>query len=159
MNKIFLLLILLPIVPAHSAVQGTQTMTLSGTVPITIDISVTPEAGVATNLNLTVSQSNLLVGTVYESSNSASGYKVSAKSANGGQIKNGSAYITYSFTYDGVSGSFPSANTDVTVKTQSAAGLYSSVPSEFRISYTGVPSISMPPGNYSDTITFTLENL
>jgi hypothetical protein len=142
----------------HGAVVGSQNLTLSGAVPITIDISVTAQS-VATNLDLHSSQSSLLVGTIYESSNSSSGYLVKAKSLNGGKLMNGASFVSYSFSYDGFTSNFSGPNTDEIVKTQGTPGLYSSVLSEFRISYSGTPAGSMMAGNYSDTITFTLENL
>lgn len=126
----------------------TGTLILKGTVQQQIDIVVTP-TGDATTLDLSTTQTNLKVADVTESSNGA--YKILLSSANGGKLLNTSGdFVNYTLNYDGVA---TDLTTGGTVKTNTG-GVNTS---EVTISYTGVDTSSITSGDYTDTITLTIE--
>lgn len=132
----------------------TGTLLLRGSVAEELAIVVTQESG-HDSLDLSASPTNLKVATVNEKSNSNSGYKIQMKSANGGELANGSLdSLAYEISYDG--GAFVTpATADQTVKTQSGGAVYDSN-SDVNIKYTGKPASSMVEGVYEDTLTFTI---
>lgn len=142
---------------ASSFAATTGTLLLQGTVAEVLNIVVTPEA-VASTLDLATTQSDLLVATVNEQSNSNSGYTISISSANDGNLlrSGGTETFAYTLKYAGASVSLAgSSSTPVTAKTQSTAGTYD-VNSNVEVSYTGVPATSMVAGTYADTLTFEI---
>lgn len=147
--------VLLAIPAAHSATSGT--LTLSGTIGSIISIVVTPNAA-ASSLDLTSSQTDLLVGTVSESSNAINGYRILAKSTNASKIKHSTAsdFVGYTMKYGGGS-AVTLTTSDQAVKNQTVGGNYNGVSSNVTVSYTG--SSSLTAGSYSDLITFTIEAL
>ena len=135
----------------------TGQLQLQGVVPALLSISVTPQP-VATLLSLTTTQTDLLVATVNEQSNSNTGYKITVSSLNDGNLERsgGSETLTYTMKYGAtllnLSGS---SVTPVTGKTQAVSGVYD-VDTDVTISYTGQPALSMVNGTYQDTITFEI---
>jgi spore coat protein U-like protein len=130
----------------------TGTLVLKGTIPARLNIAVTPET-VAGTLDLTISQTNLLVATAYESSNSKTGYTVALSSANAGKlIETGGESVTYSLKYNDVAVNLAAS---VTV-TDASGGKYKSVAKSIKISYTGTAAEDLTEGDYTDTITLTI---
>lgn len=126
---------------------------LSGVVPVVVAITVTGQ-GVYNNLNLSTSQTNLLVVNVVEQSNDTNGYKVTLASTNSGKLVNGSNNLAYTAQYNNVTVALSS--TPVTVTTQGAQSTVVNVTKGLTVSYTGVSSASMMSGTYTDTLTFTV---
>ncbi len=142
----------------------TATLTLTATAigrTIAIMLSADP---VASNLPLSISQTDLTVATAFESSNSNTGYRIKARSLNGGFLKHALAggspganqKINYSLKYGGSTLTLSPANTDTTVKTVSA-GIYNSNSSVITLSYTAPSMGTVNAGTYSDVLTFTVE--
>lgn len=130
---------------AVAQASTTGTIRLNGTVQAACTISVT-DAGV--QLNVTGGETNRQVGTVVENCNSGSGYRVTLTSANAGALKNGSAAVSYSVSYDNQQGNLTGA---MTVERPSVA-----------FGKQSVVAVSMPAnatavaGAYSDTLTITV---
>lgn len=131
----------------------TGSLVLQGTVPQLVSIDVTANSNTQ-NIPLDQTQSNLVVGSVVESSNSNSGYNVQISSSNAGKLVHDSetsSFIAYSLTYGG---SAIDLSTTDTVE-QNTAGSYE-VTKNVAIAYTGVDHKDLIEGNYSDTVTFTI---
>lgn len=138
---------------SFAATQGT--LQLQGTIGQVLSLSVQAVSSVNTSLDLTTTQTDLKVADVTEQSNSNTGYKILAKTTNGGLLKNGSLdQVSYSMKYDGVAVTL--AQTDTAVKSISTGGVYSAS-SDVEISYTGQSAASLTQGTYSDTVTFTIQ--
>ncbi len=133
----------------------TGTLVLTGTVPQVLSITVTP-LGIASILDLTTTQTDLTVGNIQEDSNSNTGYKISASSANNMKLirSGGTEFIAYTFKYGATA--YVLTPSDQVVKTVGTAGVYSNTTAA-KISYTGVASASMVQGSYTDTITLTIQ--
>lgn len=143
--------------PASHAASS-ATLNLSGSIASAVNISVSANA-TASNLTLTSNASDTQVATVSESSNAASGYSILAKSANAGKLVNtddSNSSIAYTIKY-GSGSSLALTGVDQTVKNQSTGGVYSAVDSALSISFTGVSAASKLAGNYTDTITLTVQ--
>ena len=113
---------------------------------------------VATALDLSSNQTDLLVGSVTEESNSNNGYKITVSSLNDGSLlrSGGAETFSYSMKYDGQSINLAgSSNTPVTAKTEGVGGSYNTS-SDVTVSYTGVPSANMVAGTYQDTLTLEI---
>jgi hypothetical protein len=148
--KFFAVALALASVSVFAATSGN--LNLKGKVPEMLSILVSPEA-IALTLPLDITQTDTLVASVNEKSNSASGYKVNISSANQGKLvhTNGTDDFAYSLKYDGTI--LDLANGEEQVH---ALPLAVDVDKLVQISYTGVPSEEMVAGNYRDTITFTI---
>ena len=132
----------------------TGTLLLQGSIPTSTNITVT---GVSpfNNLNLTTTQSDLLVANVQEQNNTALGYKVTIASANTGKLKNGSVgSINYTAKYNGTA--FTLSTTPVTVTNVTSQTTVTNITKPLTISYTGVTPASMMAGTYSDTLTLAI---
>ena len=111
-SKIILIVVTLVLLASAGVfAQTTGTLTLTGSVPSILEITVTPAAA-ATGLDLTANEPGVTVGTVVERSNKKAGYTMSVSSANatatGGAdafFKSGDAgnadTLNYSITYGG----------------------------------------------------------
>lgn len=149
MKLIVLITTILLSLQSIAATSGT--LILKGTVPSVLELVVNPET-LAMNLPLDITQTNSLVGTVTEKSNSSTGYSVSITSLNQGKLVHEtetSSVVNYSLRYntsivDLVNGSSFSEPTKG-LKTR-----------DLEISYTGVPHENLYAGDYSDTLTFTM---
>ena len=152
MKKFFVLaLTALTFTSAYAATTGT--LLLKGTVPRLLDITVTPTS-IASTLPLNTSQTNTVVASVNEKSNSVSGYKVSISSANAGKLVHQSvtsSSINYSLRYNSAAINLATGQT-VTYSSSTPANANRSVD----ISYTGVAHDLLIEGDYSDTVTFTI---
>lgn len=153
MKKLILASALLTLATTSFAAT-TGTLLLQGTVAQKISLAVT-SAPAALVLDLGVSQSDLVVASVNEKSNSKTGYKVTITSANLSQLKRttGSESLAYTMKYNGSSVSLSSAaGTTISDSAASSVNTDKSV----SISYTGVDPELMVEGTYDDTVTFTI---
>lgn len=130
-------------------------ITIQGVVPQTLSIIV---SGVSpySALDLTTSQTDLMVALVSEQSNSKTGYTVTVSSLNGGKLMNSnssSSYVTYTAKYG--NGSSFNLSSTTTITNQSNPGIYN-MTAPFKVTYTGQPATNMLEGTYSDTLTFTI---
>lgn len=162
MNKRFLMITSLMIWVAFSAFSATSgSLTLTGTVNGILDIQVSA-AAVASNLDLTANQSDLVIATVIEKSNKADGYTVELESANAAAASSSVATLEgtgtntdsldYSISYDGNAVNLVNGTAVVTDSTSAtgAAGLTKSL----AITYTG--DAGLTEGSYTDTLTLTI---
>jgi hypothetical protein len=131
----------------------TATLVLKGTVPAVLSISLVAET-LATNLPLTQTQAASKVATVTESSNSASGYKVTISSINAGKLvrANGTEQFPYTLSY----GSQAGINLTSQYVASNPQGSAVNRTQDVKISYQGVPAEQMVAGDYTDTLTFTI---
>lgn len=140
---------------AFAAVSGT--LLLKGSVGRVLSIAVTADTAVSSYLDLGTTKSNLKVATVNEQSNVVTGYNVKITSANKGKLKRtgGSETFSYQMTYADAAVSLVGATTGTTFVTPaSSAGV--NINKDVKISYTGIPAVSMIEGEYTDTVTFSI---
>lgn len=137
----------------------TGQLTLTGVIPEVLALSVSPEA-ISSNLDLTSTQSDLLVAVVNEVSNSNSGYKITISSLNDGNLKlsGGSVTIPYTLTYDNLPVTLSGSSVaPIEVKSEAVSGIYNHN-SPIEISYTGAASEDTIAGSYSDILTFEISS-
>ncbi|RYZ73326.1 MAG: hypothetical protein EOP05_10170 [Proteobacteria bacterium] len=142
---------------------ATQSLTLTAASNgSSLSLSIAPNA-TASNLPLTTSQTDLVVATATEYSNSTTGYVVKVQSANGGFLKLSTAAvptaaqkINYSIKYAGNVATLSSPATNTVVKTQTA-GVYEGTASVISISYLAPAPGAVVAGTYTDILTFTIE--
>lgn len=146
--------LLLFLFATNSFAATTASVTLSGSVPAATAIVVNPVSPY-NNLDLTTTQTNLLVANVREINNTTLGYIVRVSSLNAGALKNGPTNsIAYTAKYNGVT--FNLTVAPVTVTTQGTQTSVINIVKPLTISYTGQPSENQFNGSYSDTLTFTI---
>lgn len=160
-SKIALSLVLSIACVLYLAAATTGTLTLTGVVNGVLDITVTP-ATVASNLDLTTSQTDLTVATVVEKSNKAAGFTVTLQSANAVAASSatpslkGSGAVTdsvnYTVKYGGNAVTF--ANGSAQVTNYSGATGINGLTKVLAISYTG--NTGLQEGTYSDTLTLVI---
>jgi hypothetical protein len=155
MNVLSLTLIaLVSGVALEAKAATTGQIVLSGSVAAATAITVTGAAGYNT-LDLSTSQTDLVVADIVEINNTSLGYKVTMASANSGALKNGAVgSLTYTAKYNGTAATLSSTAVVVTNAAASSTVVNSS--KQLKISYTGAPANSMMVGNYTDTLTFTI---
>lgn len=137
---------------------STGTLTLTGTVSPVLNIIVNPNT-IATTLDLTTTQTDLVVASVTEQSNSNTGYKITLSSANNSNLKRsgGTELKAYTLKYNGTTvGLGSSSSTPIVAKTVSS-GVPVTNTSNVSISYTGQAASSMVAGTYSDVITLAIQ--
>lgn len=140
----------------------TGTVTLSGTVPPVLAITVTAQSGYNT-LSLASDATDALVAVVNELTNRKVGYTVSLASTNAaGQSGNpffksadpaNADVLSYSITYDGAPVNL--ANGSAVVTNASGRTGSAGVNRDVRISFTG-SSQFLNEDSYADTLTFTI---
>lgn len=126
---------------------------LKGIVAPILEISIVQE-NAASNLDLTSQASNVKVATLTESSNYHSGYKVKAKSTNGGKLVNISdtnSFINYVLTYSGSTIPLSTSPSQI----YSTSNLKGTFTKELKISYNQPSNLSA--GSYEDLVQFTIE--
>ena len=126
---------------------------LKGLVAPVLEISLAPEA-IASNLDLSSQASNVKVATLTETSNYHTGYKVKAKSSNGGKLVNVSdtnSFINYVLTYSGSTIPLSTSPSQI----YSTSNLKGTFTKEVKISYNQPTSLSA--GSYEDLVQFTIE--
>jgi len=142
--KLILIVLTLFTLPAFSATS--TTLILKGVVPSVLSVQIDPES-VAANLDLSTSQTDLLVGTLTERSNSSTGYTLSFSSVNSGKMINGAEYVPYTLKYGTSVLTFPQS---ISKSFTNAAPINT----DLKISYIG--SDSLMSGIYQDTVTVTI---
>lgn len=137
-----------------SAFSATQAdLILKGVVAPILDISIAHET-VAGNLDLSQAASNVKVATLTEKSNYAQGYKIKAKSINGGKLVNtvdANSFVNYSLTYNGSGISLNTSPTQI----YSTSNLKGTFTKELKISYSA--PVNLSAGSHEDTVQFTIE--
>ena len=137
-----------------SAFSATQAdLILKGVVAPILDISIAHET-VASSLDLSQAASNVKVATLTEKSNYAQGYKIKAKSINGGKLVNtvdANSFVNYSLTYNGSGISLNTSPTQI-YTTPNLKGTFTK---ELKISYSAPSNLSA--GSHEDTVQFTIE--
>ena len=144
------------------AAQTTGSITLTGVVSQILEITVTPEAGYD-SLDLTTSQTDLLVATVNERSNSQAGYRVEVESTNAAAAASSTPFfvgadpgntdtLTYSVSYGGAAATFNTSGVAEVTNVGSTTGT-AGVNKAVEITYTGS---FLNADTYSDTLTFTI---
>lgn len=139
---------------ASSFAATTGSLLLQGTVAQKISLAVTA-ASSASTLDLAVSQTDLIVASVNEKSNSKTGYQVTITSNNLSNLKrtDGSEVLAYTMKYNGSAIALTTAaGTTITDSASSSVNADKDV----AISYTGVAPELMVEGTYSDTVTFSI---
>ena len=137
-------------------------LTVYGRMAELIDIYSIREPGIRF-MDLTITQTNKLIATVNERSNSATGYTVSVTSRNlandGGATEpfflqsSAAGTLTYSLTYDGAAvGSWSAGTAELTDSSVTTAPEW--VSKQLQISYSGSPAL--PAGDYEDILTLTI---
>lgn len=143
--KLFLITALtLFTLPAFSATSAT--LLLKGVVSPVLSVAIAPESAAA-NLDLSTSQTDLLVGTMTERSNNSTGYTLSFSSANNGKLINGAEYVSYTLKYGTTALTFPQS---ISKSFTNAAPINT----DLKISYIG--NDSLMSGTYEDTVTVTI---
>lgn len=133
------------------------TLLLQGSVDPVLSITVTGTSGVHDDLNLSQTQTNLNVASVSEKSNTTAGYKIFARSDNGGKLDNaGLDSVEYTMGYDG-GGHISLTINDQEVKDNTTGGVIS-YDSDVDIAYVGKVASALVQGTYSDTVTFTIQS-
>ena len=125
---------------------------LKGVVAPILEISIAHET-VASNLDLSQSASNVKVATLTEKSNYATGYKISARSANGGKLVNVSdanSFVNYNLTYNGSNVPLSTSATQV-YTTRNLKGTFTK---DLKISFNQPNNLSA--GSHEDTVQFTI---
>ncbi|MDO9183678.1 MAG: fimbrial protein [Bacteriovorax sp.] len=154
MKKLFLTSTLLLLTTTSVYAATTGTLLLRGVVAQKVSLVVTPQS-IASTLDLSTSQTDLVVASVNEQSNSKTGYKVTISSANSSKLKrtDGADVLTYTLKYNGSAVALSSSTgTTITNSSPSSVNVNKSV----SISYTGVAAEAMVEGTYADTITFSI---
>lgn len=139
---------------SFSAQAATQAeLILRGSVAPVLEISIAHET-IASNLDLSSQASNIKVATLTEKSNYAQGYKIKAKSTNGGKLVNvndQNSFVNYSLTYSGSNVPLSTSPSQV-YSTSNLKGTYTK---ELKISYNQPSNLSA--GSHEDTVQFTIE--
>lgn len=132
----------------------TGTLLLQGLVAQKISVFVTSQA-IASTLDLSTSQTDLVVATMNEKSNSKSGYKMTISSVNLSKLKrtDGLEVLSYTMKYNGSAVALSSA-AGSTITNSSASSV--NINRNVSISYTGISAELMVEGTYADTVTFTI---
>ena len=128
------------------AQNATGTIQLRGNVALSCSIAV-QDLGQA--LSLTAGESNKTVGSVTETCNSGSGYRISLASSNAGKLKSGNFTIDYTVSYDNAAAA---ALTSQLVVDRATAQFGKK--SDVKVN---VPASSQYiAGDYADTVTITI---
>lgn len=137
-----------------SAFSATQAdLILKGLVAPVLDISIVHEQ-VASSLDLSQAANSIKVATLTEKSNYAQGYKVKARSVNGGKLLNTSdqnSFVNYTLTYAGSNVPLNTSASQV-FHTANQKGTFTK---ELKISYSQPNNLSA--GSHEDTVQFTIE--
>ena len=163
-KQIVICAILIAVLGAGIATAQTQaSITLQGTVPAILEISVNAEAGI-NNLDL-LQNLNMKIATAVERSNKRAGYTVTVSSANAQTAGAAAPFfkdsvdasnteqLPYSISYDGTTASFSGGSAVVSNQTTKTTG--TGAAKEVRLIYNGA-DIFPSEGSYADTLTFTI---
>ena len=125
--------------------QTNGSIQIKGTVATVCTVAVTD---IGASLNITGGETNKPVGTIVETCNSGSGYRVTVSSSNAGSLKNGNSAITYQLNYDGQSGGLSGP---MTVERSAAASA-----KQVQVGVTVPATANAISGTYSDTLTISI---
>lgn len=158
MKKILLSSAFVSVLSLGSALNATASTTgtlfLQGVIPAKLALTVTPEP-VASALDFSLPQTDLLVASVNERSNSKTGYKVNIVSTNESNLKSPDStdLLPYTVKYDGnaIALNSPTGETITNSVTHSV-----NVNKDVSISYNVAAPELLTEGNYSDTLIFTI---
>lgn len=138
---------------SFSSLAGTQAdLILKGVVAPILDISIVHEP-IASTLDLSKPASNLKVATLTEKSNNSRGYKILAKSINGGKLvhdTDSTSFVNYTLTYN--NSNVPLNTNPNEVFTTNEKGVFTK---DLKISY-NQPSANLSAGLHQDTVQFTI---
>jgi len=154
--------VLSTLVVAGAAAQTTANLTLSGTVPAILSLTMTAEPGIA-SLDLT-QDINMKIATFVEKSNKRAGYNVSVSSASAmaasvdapffkGSDPLNTDQLAYTITYGGASPTFSAGS--AILKTSTTRTSKDGVSSEAFLVFAGA-ALFPNEDSYSDTLTFTI---
>ena len=145
MKKIFLATVMTSMTFAATTAQ----LDLRGVIGKVVSISVTAETS-ADGFDLTTVGNNDLVGTAYESSNSAAGYSVTVSSDNGGELQHteGDA-VAYTLTYGGSSVDLAAGTT---FNNTPSPSVVTDETKAIAISYAAQDAATLPSGDYTDIV-------
>jgi hypothetical protein len=129
----------------------TATLYLTGVVPAKLSVSLAAEA-IATTLPLDTTQNNTKIATLQEKSNSSTGYKILITSMNQGNLVSGQNSIPYTLNYDGQTVNLVAGSEF----TYSAAAAVTNN-RDIKISYIGDADENRVAGEYTDSVTFTIQ--
>ena len=141
---------------SYAVYTPSATLNISGTVLAINEIEITPTID-AIDLNITGGETNQLVATVSERSNSFTGYKITMKSANASKLVNslaGGAFTNYTVLYDTMTVPMTLTTDDQEVKNVASLTALTTVSSDVKVNVTAKPLA--PAGTYSDTITISI---
>ncbi|MBP7340335.1 hypothetical protein [Niveispirillum sp.] len=127
------------------AQNASGTIQLKGNVGLSCTIAV---QDLSQSLSLKTGESNKTVGSVTETCNSGTGYKITLASSNGGKLKSGNFTIDYQVNYDGQGGSL---NSQMVVD---RANAQFNKKSDLKV--TVQASDQYIAGDYADTVTVTI---
>ena len=144
----------LAFMPAAAHAASTGSVTITGKVPVSCNISVAAASGASNIADISQGGTNLLVATVTENCNDPSGYSVAVAGANSasytGLFKDSVSNATQAFTvtYNGAAVS-SSTVTDVTAP--------ANVSKDVRITYAANSGLTGSVGyTYAETLTFSI---
>ncbi len=153
--RLVLAVAVLAICPEAAKAASSGSVTITGKVPVSCNISVAAAAGASNIADLSQGDTNRLVATVTENCNDPSGYSVTLTGTNsgnqGGLFKDSVSNATQSFTVT-YNGATPSSQTvtDVTAPGNNVA-------KDVRITYAANPSLTGSVGfTYAETLTFSI---
>ena len=140
-----------------SAFAGTTAnLTLKGSVAAVNELTIAADAS-AQSLNITDGNTNLKVATLTEKSNDKNGYDIFMSSLNAGKlqhVEDTSQSTTYQISYAGSAMTSPTA-IPTAIKTVSSLTGLTTVTSDVQVNVT--PYTTAVAGDYTDTVTFTLQ--
>ena len=149
-----LLAALLVTVTATSAFSATTAnLVLKGIIPANLDVQVTP-TNLATTLPLDQGQNDQKVASLSYTSNSASGFKLLARSTKGGKLVNTTSanyFVNYQLKHGGTSIPLNTADSQF-FSEQNNLGTFSK---DITITYSQPQNLAA--GEYTDTVTFTIQ--
>lgn len=143
---------------SYAVYTPSATLNISGTVLAINELEIRPNAD-ATALNIVGGETNKLVATVSERSNSFTGYNITMRSANASKLVNaadssGNTYTPYTVTYGTSATVYTLTTADQVVKNQASLSALTEVSSDVKVSVTA--KTGAPAGTYSDTITISI---
>ncbi len=140
--------------PSSALAASSGGLTISGKVPLSCNIAVTPASGASNIADLSQGNTGLLVATVSESCNDPNGYSVSVAGANSasftGLFKDAVSHATlpFSMTYDGAA---------VSSAAVTNAAAPATTAKDVRIAYAAAPNLTGSAGyTYAETLIFAI---
>ncbi len=154
--KLLYLTLPLVLIAAQVNAADTGTLLLQGVVQAVNSIVVNPNGSNNTSLNITGGDNNKLVASVVETSNNSTGYKINAKSANGGELRHTvtpNLKTTYTMSYNGGTAVSLTNNYQQMKNVTTLNGLTSHTSN---VVVNVAAFAAAPQGTYADTVTFQI---